>query len=302
MSPEDFKNKISNLPSDTPLTVEHLLSIISTLDVESKVDNNYSQWDKDKLINQKVLAEWLGESESTIEKWRRKKGDGPDPIFKKGKISYRVGTVREWLEKQTYGSIGEYKAAQRKQKMEKLGLRTFSAGGVEYEFDSVFPSISINDIAYPFFETIREDEADYDEMNITGYEVMWTENNSLSSIYLSNLELDIDSELLIKQFSGLKANGTDLNSLQTILINGDIQTINLSHLIASKPYKDEALSALLIGLSELGLDFNAHDKNGLTSLDVSKNPLFNKVIESITFHNQLKIDTALSDIKAIDKL
>lgn len=47
------------------------------------------------LIDQKTLSIWLGESESTIEKWRRKSGDGPDPIFKKGKISYRVGTVKE---------------------------------------------------------------------------------------------------------------------------------------------------------------------------------------------------------------
>lgn len=279
MTPNDFLGQLSKLPPNTPITAEHLISILSILskdtqEATSTIQNEYSHWDREKLIDEKTLANWLNKNVKTIQDWRWK-GKGPKFIKDEGGVNYRVGTVIDWIHSREVKSTTQ--------------ADTLKFGG--YEFDSVFPSILINDIAFPFFETIKEDETDYDEMNITGYELLWTENNSLSSIYLSNLELEIDSQLLIKQFSDLKANGTDLNAPQTILMNGDIKTINLSHLIAAKPYKDEVLGGLIIELSELGLDFKAHNSNGLTSLEIAKNLLFNRVIDSINLHNELKTET-----------
>lgn len=274
MTPNDFLGQLSKLPPNTPITAEHLISILSVLTTQEidtvKTTDEYSHWDREKLIDEKTLAKWINKNVQTLRNWRGL-GKGPKFIKDSKSVNYRVGTVIDWLKSREVQSTTQ--------------ADTLKFGA--YEFDSVFPKISIDNIAYPFFETIREDEADYDEMNITGYEILWTENNSLSSIYLSNRELDIDSQLLIKQFSDLKANGTDLNTPQTILINGEIQTSSLANLIALNPYKDESLSGLMIGLSELGLNFKATNNEGLTSADISSNELFKKVVNVIDMNKQL---------------
>lgn len=276
MTPNDFLGQLSKLPPNTPITAEHLISILSILskdtqETSSSVTEDYSKWDREKLIDEETLAKWINKNIQTLRDWRCK-GKGPKFVKDSRTVNYRVGTVIDWIHSREVKSTTQ--------------ADTLKFAG--YEFDSVFPSISINDIAYPFFETIREDEADYDEMNITGYEVLWTENNSLSSIYLSNLELDIDERMLLSKFTELKANSTDLNTPQTILNNGAIQTLNLSHLIGLKPYKDESLSGLMIGLSELGLNFKATNNDGLTSADISSNELFKKVVNVIDMNAELK--------------
>lgn len=290
MTPEDFKSRLSNLPPDTPITAEHIVAIFSAMIDNPKIDENYSQWDSDKLINQTVLAQWLGESESTIEKWRRKKGDGPDPIFKKGKVSYRVGAVREWLDKITYKSIGEYQAAKSKEKLNKLGLKSFTT-----EYDSVFPSIYLNHIATPFFDTIRDNEDDYLEMNITGYQTVWTEKDSIASLYLSSHELNIEVDKIIEELLRLKVNGTDLNKLETILINNQAHSINLTHLIALNTYDYDQYTILVKELYSNGLDFHTIDSNGKTSIQLAEennNMHLCNMINSFDLYKKLQVDIA----------
>lgn len=292
MTPEDFKSRLSNLPSDTPITAEHIIAIFSAMIDNPKIDDNYSQWDSDKLINQTVLAQWLGESESTIEKWRRKKGDGPDPIFKKGKVSYRVGAVREWLDKITYKSIGEYQAAKSKEKLNKLGLKSFTT-----EYDSVFATIYINDIATPFFETIKDTEEEYLDMNFTGYQVVWTEKDSFASLLLSSFELNIEAEKIVDEILRITDTGTHINKLQTVLINNEAHSINLSHLIAQNTYDFDQYTLLVQDLYNAGLDFHLKDNHNQTSLDIANtnnNSHLVNMINSFDLHKKLRNELILN--------
>lgn len=285
MTPEQFKYHLSSLPADTPITAEHIITILSSLGNTPKIDENYSQWDKDKLINQKVLADWLGESESTIEKWRRKKGDGPDPIFKKGKVSYRVGAVREWLDKKTHGSIGEYQESLRKEKMTKLGLKAFSST----VYGSVFPTIYSNDIAYPFFESFNE------ELDITGYQTIHAEQDSLAEWLLSVNDLNIDPHSIISELHNRVEEGEDINALQNLMINGVEVQYSLSHLIAGFNVSNfEHYSYLVQGFLDVDLNFRQKNSNNETALDFADNHGNNALIKMInSYELYIKLNNEL---------
>ncbi len=102
MTPSDFQEQLSQLPSDTPITAQHILAILAALQPKPARDQNYSQWDNQKIIDQDTLAEWLGESPRTIEKWREVPGKGPAFIKRQGKnVRYREEDVRNWFKKNT---------------------------------------------------------------------------------------------------------------------------------------------------------------------------------------------------------
>lgn len=67
----------------------------------------YSTWDKDKLISEDVLAQWLDESPSSIQKWRLT-GKGPKYIKNPKLVRYRVGDVRKWIDQNSVTSTANY--------------------------------------------------------------------------------------------------------------------------------------------------------------------------------------------------
>ncbi|SDK24166.1 hypothetical protein SAMN05192566_0773 [Methylophilus rhizosphaerae] len=264
MTPEHFKEQLLSLPPDTPITAEHILAILSVLEpnkVKSKTnDQAYSTWDDGKFINQEVLAEWIGESESTIEKWRKLQ-KGPNATYKGKKVIYEVGTVREWLRRNTHSSTAENRQSKETELAKSLGLM---------KFGSVFPSIYIDNVATPFFETIRDNEDDYLEMNFTGYQTIWAEEDSMASLYLTSHEQHEEAEKIIEDLLNLLSNGTDLNELQRVLINGQAHSVNLSHLVAVNTLEHQQYTALVNDFYSNRLNFHALDSNGKTSLQLAE--------------------------------
>ena len=288
MTPEVFKQQLQSLPPNTPITAEHILAILSVLSPSNvqPSDQAYSTWDSGKLINQKVLAEWIGESESTIEKWRKLQ-KGPIATYKGKKVIYEVGAVRDWLKSNTHKSTAEHRQSKNDEIAKSMGLSNF--GSIEY--DSVFATIYINDIATPFFETIRDNEEDYLEMEFTGYQVVWTEKDSFASVLLSGYELKIEAEKIVDEILRIVDTGTPINKLQTVLINNQAHSINLTHLIALNTYEFDQYTLLIKDLYNAGLDFHLKDNHNQTSLDIANtnnNSHLVNMINSFDLHKKLR--------------
>jgi hypothetical protein len=119
MSPEQFQQQLAELPADTPVTAQHILAMLEILRNASKPqtiaqapkDQNYSKWDDQKVIDQDTLAEWINESPSTLEKWRMTNNTGPQATYKKKRVGYQVGKVREWLNQNTHDSNVQHQHA-----------------------------------------------------------------------------------------------------------------------------------------------------------------------------------------------
>lgn len=93
---------------DTPATVADLAALLHSLLDPSAIREimNLDGMPSSLIINEQLLADWIGDSISTIQKWRTKK-EGPKYVKKVGSIGYRVGDVRDWLEERTVKSTDE---------------------------------------------------------------------------------------------------------------------------------------------------------------------------------------------------
>ena len=94
--------KLKSLPPETTLTAMHIAAVVSSL----LEDEDYDKAPSSKLIDEQKLADWLNESVSTIQKWRVK-GDGPKFVKNPKSIRYKVGDVRDWIERRTVSSTSE---------------------------------------------------------------------------------------------------------------------------------------------------------------------------------------------------
>lgn len=94
--------RIKQLPKETPLTAEHVLAILEWAEKSRQAP---TEPDK-KLLDENQLAQWLGESVSSIQKWRVS-GKGPKFIKKPKGVAYRVEDVEKWLEERTVSSTSE---------------------------------------------------------------------------------------------------------------------------------------------------------------------------------------------------
>ncbi len=109
MTPSELLYILDRLPADTPMTVEQVVNLLSSLQpAKTEPDHKeaYSAWDNDKLIDTKTLAVWIGERPELLARWRYE-GKGPKFISKPRYISYRVGDVRKWLNSRTVQSTTE---------------------------------------------------------------------------------------------------------------------------------------------------------------------------------------------------
>lgn len=119
MKTNEILHQLKNLPEDTLLTTERIKGLVQVLQPllnEKKQDEetDYDAFSNFKLINEKMLSDWLCESVSTIQKWRAK---GIGPKFVKsttGSVRYKVGTIREWIDSNVYVSTTEYDYRNRK--------------------------------------------------------------------------------------------------------------------------------------------------------------------------------------------
>lgn len=277
MTPEEFAAVFKKLLPDTTMTPEHLLAALPILNA---AEQNYEEWSGEKLINQKVLSEWIDETESNLEKLR-KRGEGPQITYKNKKVAYMVKDVRDWLYSNQYQSPAEHRDGKRKELLESMGLRAFFG----MEFDTVFPTIYIDYQPRPFFESIDE------ELNITGYEVLWAEKDSLTSWYLSVCELGIDIDAIISELEKRVNDGLDINAPQSFIKNNEAYSACFSHIIAKQKMESFQEYALLINtLFKLNVDFTQTNSNGETAIDLAKqcgNENLVKMIESKALFDKL---------------
>ena len=108
MNQNDFLSRLKKLPPDTPLTAVHVAAILESLasNLEKKAEVDFDALSNSKLIDEDTLAEWLGESPSTLQKWRVK-GGGPNYVRSPKSVRYAVGAVRDWIELHTVSSTSE---------------------------------------------------------------------------------------------------------------------------------------------------------------------------------------------------
>ena len=108
MNTEDFLYKLKKLPPDTPMTAIHIAAILETLsgNLKLKANTDFDSLSQSKLIDEEMLADWLGESPSTLQKWRVK-GGGPQFVRLPKSVRYSVGAVRDWIETHTVSSTSE---------------------------------------------------------------------------------------------------------------------------------------------------------------------------------------------------
>ena len=254
------------------MMLEHLIAILSSLPSNlpsAQINVLYSTWDKEKVINEQALAEWIGVSVKTLRAWRLL-GKGPQfEKLEKKLVGYQVGTIREWLKSRKVQSTTE--------------ADTLKFGGME--FDTVFPTIYIDYQPRPFFESLDE------ELNITGYEVLWAEKDSLASWYLSVCELGIDIDAIIGELEKRVNDGLDINAPQSFIKNNEAYTACFSHIVAKQKMELFQEYALLINtLFKLDIDFTQTNSNGETAIDLAKqcgNENLVKMIESKALFDKL---------------
>lgn len=108
MTPDEFLFRLKSLPPETAITATHIAAILETMagGLHKQPALDFDALPQSKLINEETLAEWLGESTSTIQKWRVK-GDGPSFVRSPKSVRYAVGAVRDWIASRTVSSTAE---------------------------------------------------------------------------------------------------------------------------------------------------------------------------------------------------
>lgn len=281
MSPSDFIKQLNSLPSDTPLTIEHISAILEVLQVkkepEKVADKNYSSWDDLKVIDQVTLGEWINESPKTLEKWRMNK-TGPQATYKTKRVGYQVGHVKEWLRKNTHASnIAHQTAKQEELNAALTGKRPRKFEMMGMQWDQVEPIIYVDDRPLPFFESLDED------MTVTGYAVRWSQSESLASNLIANFK---------NPTSLLKDKDINWNEDNFFLVNGKIQSLKLAHILATSGLESEPYYAdTVFDLLNLGMDVHEKNEDGKTALELAAqvgNDIFIKSVSSFDLKRTLE--------------
>jgi hypothetical protein len=242
MSPEQFQQQLAELPADTPVTAQHILAMLEILRNASKPqtiaqapkDQNYSKWDDQKVIDQDTLAEWINESPSTLEKWRMTNNTGPQATYKKKRVGYQVGKVREWLNQNTHDSNVQHQHAK------------------QAELQAALTGKKIKKLFYL-------------ETELTGFEVRWNQTSSLA--YWFNEQLIYNPE---KAVARLEVRG-NINEVSLSLVSGEVQKRTLAHTVATLPYSSQgAYQDLIVDLLNLGVDFTAVDEQGRDAVKLAE--------------------------------
>lgn len=271
------------LPPETPLSAAHLLAILEAIKggtSEPAKEQNYSQWDDQRYIDEKTLADWLGEAVPTVKSWRSK-GTGPQYLSNPKNVRYQVGHVREWLKKRTVANTSEATVK---------GLRSYLNEG-----STAFPVFTYPDGLKLNLEASIIYEDEYPEATSTSFRVVNMGNAMEDMAELSECltkELPRASELIKNKaqsfdvaywfyhetiFGKLDSHQPFVQAIRLLLKNGmDINTANnlsgytLAHVLGlnqwcfdhPQHYK-EFVSMLL----DEGLDLDKLDHQSMSALD-----------------------------------
>ncbi len=282
MSPSDFMSQLNSLPSDTPLTIEHISAILEVLQVkkepEKASDQNYSSWDDLKVIDQITLGEWINESPKTLEKWRMNK-TGPQATYKTKRVGYQVGHVKDWLKKNTHASNIAHQTVKQDELNAALTgkrVRKFEFNGMEW--DNVEANIYVDERPLPFFESLEEG------MNVTGYEVRWSQSDSLASRFIH--------QLTTNPVALFDVADVDWNELNHFLVDGKIQTRTLAHVLATEGLESHQFySDSIFDLLKEGMDVELKTESGKTAVELAEhvgNEVFTKAVSSFNLWKKLE--------------
>jgi len=163
----EFLYKLKQLPADTPITANHIVAILDTvaslIDKASGID--FDALPNSKLIDEDMLADWLSESSSTLQKWRVK-GGGPNYVRGPKSVRYSVGAVRDWIDSRTVKSTTE-SYAKGLSKLEILNNSTLTSSETIQ-----IPLMIVDNRLKDFFCSFD------DEIDITGHTVLSLKTSS----------------------------------------------------------------------------------------------------------------------------
>jgi hypothetical protein len=152
MTPSEFLYHLKKLPADTPMTATHVAAILETFSplLQHKPQTDFDSLPNAKLIDEDTLAEWLGESPSSLQKWRLK-GGGPSFVKGPKSVRYSVGAVRDWIASRTVTSTSEAHVK---------GLSKFETDQQrdETSWSLPYPVMLMNDRFTGFFRSVEHDQ------------------------------------------------------------------------------------------------------------------------------------------------
>ncbi|WP_034300066.1 AlpA family transcriptional regulator [Herbaspirillum sp. RV1423] len=241
MTPSEFLYKLKNLPPDTPLTPNHIIAILETLEQSKPAGEDLDKLPNAKLIDEEALADWLGESTSTLQKWRLT-GKGPKFVKKPKNVAYKVGDVRDWLDHLTVSSTAETHT-----RLNRLETDFFNP--VPYMYTTVTPE------PMPFFQTLSLLEEEIEGFVLERLEYFAIPQDNLTAwLYLrvgNGFMTDLKYE--VEEFI---QSGANVNQIATRLMDQQIITFSIADLMASFDGIDSGYGALLTTLLDNGLDIS----------------------------------------------
>ncbi len=238
MTPDEFLFTLKNLPPDTPMTAQHVIAVLETMkNAGGNGDVDFDKLSNTQVIDEETLSKWIGESVSTLQKWRVT-GKGPQATKKPKNIGYQVGHVRDWLKHITVSSTAE----------SKTRLNRF-----EGEFFNPVPYM-LNHASEPveFFESLESEE------ELQGFGLEWVQYYSLPQENLSawlyqNLG-KIPLSDLAKQIEEFVEFGADINQKALIVRNEELSEISIADLLAEYDGCDSGFGDLVISTMDKGLN------------------------------------------------
>lgn len=302
MSKKSPYEVLKALPDNTPLSVAHVLAILESVRQGIGQDQNYSQWDPEKNIDPETLGEWLGESPSTLEKWRSRSGSGPEFTKLNKNVRYQVKHIREWLKARTVSSTSEATVK---------GLSRFE------DFPDTFPvftypsglklgleaSIAFDDEVEPcsFMIVRMSNQGDFFELEDSLLVDLEKAEKLFSNSRLNDFSMpywfysqaltgpEQNSQLYIQAVRMLVKKGMDINAPDPK------SGMTLSHVLVWTEKNFLQFSEMLITFLEMGLDVKRQDSQGMSAVALAeledsmdnKQSLFVQAIHKRNFKNSL---------------
>jgi hypothetical protein len=272
MTPDEFLFKLQNLPPDTVLTATHLAALLevlkpATLHAQAQVvEGNYDTYPNSKIISEDEVGDWIGESTSTLQKWRVS-GKGPKFIKKPKNVGYRVGDVKDWLDTLTVSSTAESHV-----RLSRLG--TIFSGPLPY----IVPVGGLT--AIPFFDSLGLDDDDIEEVVFEYVEHYDDPQQNIAAWLFNRLPLEPIADLL-PQLEQYIANGADLNRSAKRIFGEEVIEFDTAELIAGYQGSDTWYNELLGTLLDSGMDISKVENGSEAFQRVVSNRKLNTRLQSI---------------------
>lgn len=335
MQPSEFLAILKSLPADTPLTATHVAALLETLSpvLKNSVPVDLDSLPSSKLIDETMLAEWLGESVSSLQKWRVS-GSGPKFVKNPKSVRYRVGDVRDWIAHNTVQSTSE------------ATTRLSRFGDTWDGFDDPVPAIVVNNVPMGFFRSLDaiEDPSGYTwvaaarEKPVSFLDAL---TNPLAGQFAYLLEADCDTAIklarkhrellhgfrpeewffdkvfpqlpgielarLLPAFRFFVDEGQSLNSATQFRLGNETITASIPQLLTAittdGPDDGNSFTAFMVELLNAGLDVDMPDEGGRSALQVARDigfGLYPKCVNAYRLHEKLSGEL-LSDADELDE-